>query len=89
MSPSAFFTPVMAEAFAVDLSRRRDSVVETGYPRNDALYRYTAGQIAEIRERLGIPDGEGDPLRADLARPVYRLSRAEPAPNLSARLRFN
>ena len=58
LSPSAFFTPVMAEAFAVDLSRRRDSVVETGYPRNDALYRYTAGQIAEIRERLGIPDGK-------------------------------
>lgn len=54
LSPSDFFSPIMGAAFDFDRHRKNGNIVETGYPRNDALFAYTEEEIAHIRQRLGI-----------------------------------
>lgn len=56
LSPCRYFTPIMLEAFNLQHSERgRTKIRETGYPRNDALLRYTPEDIARIKSEYGIP----------------------------------
>ncbi|MBD5456792.1 MAG: DUF115 domain-containing protein [Lachnospiraceae bacterium] len=56
LSPCAFFSPIMGEAFHFPELRKND-IIETGYPRNDALFRYTEERVSCIKRELGIkPD---------------------------------
>ncbi len=54
LSPNPFSTPIMRRAFHYD-----GEVCESGYPRNDVLHSGDTGQVAaEVRRRLGLPDGK-------------------------------
>ena len=64
LSPNSFSTPIFRRAFGFD-----GEILETGYPRNDALHRPgQAGRSAAIREKLGIPAGK----RVVLYAPTWR-----------------
>ncbi|MFC9325428.1 CDP-glycerol glycerophosphotransferase family protein [Kitasatospora sp. NPDC057015] len=66
VSPSAFATPILRRAF-----RFRGEILESGYPRNDVLARPDPAAVAEVRRRLGIPDGR----RVVLYAPTWREDR--------------
>lgn len=57
LSPSDYFTPIMRDAFNMKKLHKEDCIYETGYARNDRLFRYTDIDLMRIRQRLGIdPD---------------------------------
>ncbi|GAA0395383.1 hypothetical protein GCM10009530_53640 [Microbispora corallina] len=61
VSPNPFSTPILRRAFGYD-----GEVLESGYPRNDVLFRPEARERA--RRRLGVPEGR----RAVLYAPTWR-----------------
>lgn len=63
VSPNEFATQLYKENFPLDYD-----VIETGHPRNDPLAKATSTDVAQIRERLGIPQGS----KAVLYAPTYR-----------------
>ncbi|MFG2692631.1 CDP-glycerol glycerophosphotransferase family protein [Kitasatospora sp. NPDC048407] len=64
VSPNTFSTPILRRAFGFP-----GEIVECGYPRNDVLRRPgTERRAAEIRRRIGIPDGK----RVVLYAPTWR-----------------
>lgn len=75
LSPSPFATGALRGAFGY-----AGEILESGYPRNDALFDPARARAA--RRRLGLPDGRmGHPLRADVAgrrhhRPTSRSTRS-------------
>lgn len=56
LSPSAYATRHLCDAFGLPAERRGDVVIEEGYPRNDALYRADEAAVAAIRKRLRLPE---------------------------------
>lgn len=54
ISPSSAFSPIMGQAFNFPKLRKNGDIVEAGYPRNDALFHYTDGDIMRIKQKLGI-----------------------------------
>ncbi|WP_411102751.1 CDP-glycerol glycerophosphotransferase family protein [Streptomyces sp. cmx-4-9] len=52
-SPSSYATPVLKRALGY-----QGEVIESGSPRTDALVRPDAQRIAEVRRRLGLPEGK-------------------------------
>ncbi|MEU8803844.1 CDP-glycerol glycerophosphotransferase family protein [Spirillospora sp. NPDC048819] len=64
VSPNAFSTPILRRAF-----RYEGEIIETGYPRNDVLASPDRDVLAaQVRERLGLPEGK----RAVLYAPTWR-----------------
>lgn len=55
ISPSAFCTKVFASAFGLNTLNKEHILIETGYPRNDFLFRFTNEDIAEIKNELHLP----------------------------------
>jgi len=54
LSPNPFSTPIMRRAFRYD-----GEILECGYPRNDVLRSGDSSRVAaEVRRRLGLPDGK-------------------------------
>lgn len=58
LSPSAFASEKFCSAFCMKEAGKEHIIRETGYPRNDFLYRYTEDDVAEIKDRLGVPEGK-------------------------------
>lgn len=58
VSPSPFATQKFITAFNLDGRGRESAVLESGYPRNDALARCTPDDTVAARERLGLPLGK-------------------------------
>ena len=58
VSPSKFYSEKMISSFRLDKSKKEDIILETGYPRNDALFTFTEEDVARIREEIGVPDGK-------------------------------
>lgn len=54
-SPAPVFSKNMVSAFNLTASNNVKAVIETGYPRNDFLFRYTQEDILKIKIKLGIP----------------------------------
>ncbi|MFD3538170.1 CDP-glycerol glycerophosphotransferase family protein [Streptomyces sp. NPDC058662] len=52
-SPSSYATPLLKRALGYD-----GEVIEVGSPRTDALVRPDAERVAEVRRRLGLPEGK-------------------------------
>uniref|UniRef100_A0AAU2JK26 Bifunctional glycosyltransferase family 2 protein/CDP-glycerol:glycerophosphate glycerophosphotransferase n=1 Tax=Streptomyces sp. NBC_00049 TaxID=2903617 RepID=A0AAU2JK26_9ACTN len=52
-SPSSYATPVLQRALGYE-----GEVIEAGSPRTDALIRPDEQRIAEVRRRLGLPEGK-------------------------------
>ncbi|MEU3403297.1 bifunctional glycosyltransferase family 2 protein/CDP-glycerol:glycerophosphate glycerophosphotransferase [Streptomyces sp. NPDC006670] len=67
-SPSSYATPVLKRALGYD-----GEVVESGSPRADALVRPDAERIAEVRRRLGLPEGK----KVVLYLPTWRENRED------------
>lgn len=65
-SPSSYATPILKRALGYD-----GPVVESGSPRTDALVRPDAARIAEVRRRLGLPEGK----KVVLYLPTWRENR--------------
>jgi CDP-glycerol glycerophosphotransferase len=64
ISPNRFSTPILQRAYAI-----QGEMLETGYPRDDVLARPDRDLLsAEVRRRLGIPEGK----RTVLYAPTYR-----------------
>lgn len=76
LSPSDFYTEKLTSAFDLKGAGHNVRIVQEGYPRNDFLTRYTAGQAAEIREKLGIPAGKKVILYAPTFRDDEKLEKA-------------
>ena len=55
ISPSAFCTKVFASAFGLNILHKENCLIETGYPRNDYLFRYTEKDVDKIKTELHIP----------------------------------
>lgn len=55
VSPSKFCTKVFASAFGLNILNKQDILIETGYPRNDALFNYTEDDVLAIKNSLHIP----------------------------------
>ena len=65
LSPNRFSTPILRRAYAIE-----GEMLETGYPRNDMLAGAgpRGARRAQLRARLGMPEGE----RVVLYAPTYR-----------------
>lgn len=66
VSPSPWCTTILRAAF-----RFEGEILETGYPRNDTLVRPEPEAVAEIRGRLGLPEGR----KVVLYAPTWRDDR--------------
>ena len=55
ISPSRFCTEVFTTAFGFDQLGMEEKLIETGYPRNDDLFRWTADVIRQFKKDLGVP----------------------------------
>lgn len=56
LSPSRFCTEKLDSAFALGEQNKSHIVLETGYPRNDFLFRFTEADVAAIKQRLQLPN---------------------------------
>jgi len=56
LSPSAFCTQRFISAFNLDELHQENIILEKGYPRNDALFRYTEQDCRRIKATLGLSD---------------------------------
>lgn len=73
VSPSAFTSQHLADAFGLAVARRQDLILEVGYPRNDAIVNTlrapdASQRIAALRSRYGIPQEK----KALLFAPTWR-----------------
>ncbi len=58
LSPSPYYTQKLSTAFDLTHTHNADCMIETGYPRNDALFHYTDADVLEIKTQLNIPLGK-------------------------------
>ncbi|MCM1965954.1 MULTISPECIES: bifunctional glycosyltransferase family 2 protein/CDP-glycerol:glycerophosphate glycerophosphotransferase [unclassified Streptomyces] len=65
-SPGSYATPVLKRALGYG-----GEVIESGSPRTDALVRPDADRIADVRRRLGLPEGK----KVVLYMPTWRENR--------------
>ncbi|WP_405495947.1 CDP-glycerol glycerophosphotransferase family protein [Streptomyces sp. NBC_00096] len=65
-SPGSYATPVLKRALGYD-----GETIESGSPRTDALLRPDEARIAEVRRRLGLPEGK----KVVLYMPTWRENR--------------
>ncbi|MFD0265530.1 CDP-glycerol glycerophosphotransferase family protein [Streptomyces sp. NPDC127106] len=65
-SPSSYATPLLKRALGY-----KGEVIESGSPRTDALVRPDAERIAEVKRRLGLPEGK----KVVLYMPTFRENR--------------
>ncbi|WP_328297018.1 bifunctional glycosyltransferase family 2 protein/CDP-glycerol:glycerophosphate glycerophosphotransferase [Streptomyces sp. NBC_00435] len=65
-SPGSYATPVLKRALGYE-----GEVIESGSPRTDALLRPDEARIAEVRRRLGLPEGK----KVVLYMPTWRENR--------------
>lgn len=68
LSPSPFYSQVMTSAFDLENLGNADVIIETGYPRNDAIVNHSEADVAKVKETLGIPDCK----KVILYAPTYR-----------------
>ncbi|MFR2232283.1 MAG: CDP-glycerol glycerophosphotransferase family protein [Roseburia intestinalis] len=55
LSPAPVFTPVMSAAYGLDETKRKNAILECGYPRNDALFSYGEADVLRWKKALKIP----------------------------------
>lgn len=57
LSPSPYYNEKISSAFGLK-HQQKDLFVPCGYPRNDALFHYSKDEIHQIRQKLGIKEGQ-------------------------------
>lgn len=68
-SPSPYYEDVLVSAFALP-EEKRNRFLDTGYPRNDRLFRSSPEEIAALKKAWNIPEGK----RVILYTPTWRDS---------------
>jgi CDP-glycerol glycerophosphotransferase len=68
LSQCRYATDRLASAFDLVAAGRMDAVIEEGYPRNDFLHTFGPSDIADLKSRLGVPQGK----RVVLYAPTWR-----------------
>lgn len=68
ISPSEYFTEKMTSALDLAATGKEGAVIETGYPRNDAIVVHTDEDEKRVRRDLGISEGS----KVILYAPTYR-----------------
>ncbi len=68
ISPSTFATKAFTSAFNLKTLGKEDIIIETGYPRNDALVTVTKNDTEYYRNKYNIPNGK----KAILYAPTWR-----------------
>lgn len=71
LSPAPVFTPIMSAAYHLDEKKQREAILECGYPRNDALFRFTEQDVSRCKHELGIPMDKKVVLYAPTWRPYH------------------
>lgn len=56
LSPSAFATEKLSSAFDLSPERKEQIIIEEGYPRNDALFKYTQEELNSFKQHLKLPE---------------------------------
>lgn len=80
LSPCAYFSPVMAEAFDLKSQKNRKKIYETGYPRNDVLFHYSQADSLRIKAQLEIPPDKTVVLYAPTWRGLFIKDNVEVTP---------
>lgn len=75
LSPAPVFSDIMCQAYRIGKKKRKESLLEMGYPRNDFLFRYTREEAWAIKEKLGIPQEKKVILYAPTWRPYHFLGK--------------
>lgn len=55
ISPSEYCTEKLVSAFNLKILDKENIVLETGYPRNDRLFKFTDEEVLSIKKRYDIP----------------------------------
>lgn len=58
ISPSPYTSEKLSYAFDLASQKKKDIILEIGYPRNDFLYTFTQEQSQQIKEELLVPEGK-------------------------------
>lgn len=58
VSPSEFTSDKYRSAFNLKAVGKENCILETGYPRNDALFSFDDEYVKKLRKELGIPKGK-------------------------------
>ena len=56
VTPSRFTSEKLTSAFNLKKLGKDKCIIETGYPRNDALFKFDDKYVADIRKEIGIPE---------------------------------
>lgn len=56
LSQSPFCTQKLISAFGLKELGRDDIIIEKGYPRNDALFKFDSEKVGSIKRSLGLPE---------------------------------
>ena len=56
VSPSKFTSDKYRSAFNLKAVNKEDCILETGYPRNDALFKFNENYVKKIKKELKIPN---------------------------------
>ncbi len=58
LSPSAYVTEKLSSAFDLSKERQEQIIIEEGYPRNDALFKYNLEQLQSFKQGLKLPENK-------------------------------
>ena len=58
VSPSKFTTEKYISAFNLKKINKDKCIIETGYPRNDALFTYDDSYVSKLKKDLGLPNNK-------------------------------
>lgn len=58
ISPSDYTTEKLRSAFNLEALGKSDSVIQQGYPRNDALFNISEEYVEKIRQKLSLPENK-------------------------------
>lgn len=58
ISPSAYCTDKLISAFNLKSLNKQNIVLETGYPRNDSLFKYEEDDVKKIKNKFNIPSNK-------------------------------
>ncbi|HET8690045.1 MAG TPA: CDP-glycerol glycerophosphotransferase family protein, partial [Candidatus Saccharimonadales bacterium] len=58
VSPSRFASRAFETAFDLKRLGKQDILIETGYPRNDYLFKFKPTDVQAIKSRLGLPENK-------------------------------
>ncbi len=58
ISPSDYTTEKLISAFNLQSLNKENDIIQQGYPRNDALFKFTGETVSEIKEKLNIPENK-------------------------------